>query len=609
VLTPLTGYYVDPVVTFDYNSLYPSVMRELNICASTRLTRADALLRGIPFLQPPAPALEGVWFSRTEDGSRRVARIHDESDERLRVVTSGQPERVGRYEDEHNEAIVFADGARAVLEDGGYALRWADGQLWVRRDEDVLVFVDPAVREGSIPRRQRTLKEERERAKASQKQAYREKDFAKSAFFDNFQNAVKLKMNALYGCLGSGKGGIYPDSAPLASAITARGRALIVLVKKTIEERFWLASDGTCGGLDGAPCPADCEPLKVLYGGVFIYFLVKAPNHSADTDSVMALFKGCSLQQAAEAATAIESYLVDRVLKPPQKCAFEKILGGQNGAVAFYKKKMYASVKFEDDYGTTAKGKLFVRGLSAIRRDNASITKDTVTRVMDMMFVNRKPRGEILEFCGRALASVLNSARCMWDADRAIDGRLPFEAFVQSAGISKDLDDYDADNAATAVARQLLEIDPQSGVGKSSRVSFVVTLQQKGSRRSQQAMLPSLCAERRAPIDGDHYVSALLKKLAPLLSVLFAAEARAGRRMRDPYGHVVEVAPASKAAQARLLGEEEAERAVLAAMRSCRLLLTESTMRHSAPLPAPLKKRKVVTDKHQQSLQKFYTKL
>lgn len=92
-------------------------------------------------------------------------------------------------------------------------------------------------------------------------------------------------MNALYGGLGTGKGcelfygsktrysfyysGIFPDSAPLASAITARGRSLIVLVKKTLEERFWLTPDGVLGGFDGEPIADGGRPLRVLYGGPF----------------------------------------------------------------------------------------------------------------------------------------------------------------------------------------------------------------------------------------------------------------------------------------------------------------------------------------------------
>ena len=133
-------------------------------------------------------------------------------------------------------------------------------------------------------------------------------------------------MNALYGVLGSGKGGIYPLSAPLASAITARGRELIVLVKETIERRFWLRG-AECGGFEGEPCPEGGEALRTLYG---------------DTDSVMVLFDGCSLQQAAAAAERIERFFVTDVLVPPQKLAFEKVLS----PCAFYKKKMYAALKF-----------------------------------------------------------------------------------------------------------------------------------------------------------------------------------------------------------------------------------------------------------------------
>jgi ferredoxin-NADP reductase len=60
--------------------------------------------------------------------------------------------------------------------------------------------------------------------------------------------------------------------------------------------------------------------------------------------------------------------------------------------------------------------------------------------------------------------------------------------------------------------------------------------------------------------------------LAPLLSVLFMDEERASRRVHTLYGRIVEQAPASAAARARLLGEASAERALTGAFRRHRLV-------------------------------------
>ena len=87
----------------------------------------------------------------------------------------------------------------------------------------------------------------------------------------------------------------------------------------------------------------------------------------------MILFPGCSLQQAAAHGKQLSQYFGDHVLSAPHVLEFEKVLW----PAAFYKKKMYMASKFEQ-YDEHAKGKVWARGLSAVRRDNAVLVKDTV---------------------------------------------------------------------------------------------------------------------------------------------------------------------------------------------------------------------------------------
>ena len=253
------------------------------------------------------------------------------------------------------------------------------------------------------------------------------------------------------------------------------------------------------------------------------------------------------------------------------------------------------ALKYEGDYGPNAKGKIFARGLSAVRRDNSKLVQQTVLDVMDMLFKHMAPRKDIVAFCGAALAAIHNSATLV-HTDRDFPGRLPFDSFVQSAGISKDLAAYDGDNAATAVAKQMLAANPQCGIGKNSRVTFVVTVQGKGAKRCQQALLPSTCRETRAPLDAEFYTSALLKKLAPLLSVLFLNDESAARRVRTDEGRFVEQEPASAAARARLIGEATAERAILEAFRKQKLFEAPLELRQAcAETEAKPAKRKAAT--------------
>jgi DNA polymerase elongation subunit (family B) len=548
-------------------------MMELNICASTRLSREVAKASRLPFLQPPAPSLSGVW---TCDGAPACS-VDEKTDDDIRFLHRGGTV-AGRYTNELNTHVALADGRVGELRDGGYAIIWADGSAWARRDADVLVMVDPSVREGVIPKIERTLKMDRKAAKKKLAAAEAAGDAGGAAYFDNLQNALKVIMNALYGGLGSGKGGIFPESAPLASAITARGRSLICEVKQLVEQRFWLTPDGTCGGFEDEPRAPEAEPLEVLYG---------------DTDSTMINFKTCSLQQAAAHGAALSAWFGRRVLKPPHVLEFEKVLF----PCAFYKKKMYCANKYEGDYSETAKGKIFARGLSAVRRDNALIVKQTVTQAMDMMFKQRRSRSEVVAFCADALSAVHNSAVVVHEGpDRDFDGRLPFEAFVQSAGITKAVDDYDADNSATMIAKQMLELNPQCGVGKASRVTFVITAR-PGAKRCQQALLPSTAVSERARLDPEFYTTALLKKLAPLLSVLFSEGEQASRRVTSAFGETMVLQPDSKAARMRLIGEASAEQALLMEYKQRRVIAPRPELREPpAPLQRKEKKAKTAED-------------
>jgi DNA polymerase elongation subunit (family B) len=553
VLAPVVGYYADPVVTLDFGSLYPSCMCELNICKSTQITRQYALDNELMYTQPPAPSLSGTWYV---DGVR-VARADEVSDAEINFrVFDERDDFTAAYADELNEAVVTRSGQRLVLADGGYALVWPDGERWVRHDKDVLCFVDVSVFEGIIPLLERTLKLDRKAAKKRMAEAETAHNAILVTYFDNLQNSIKVLMNALYGGLGSGKGGIFPDSAPLASAITARGRSLIVMVKKTVEARFMLQGSRLLCLEDEEEAPAppsDAKPLRVLNG---------------DTDSVMILLPGCSLQTAAAHGKQLSAYFGERKLHPPHVLEFEKILW----PAAFYKKKMYAAAKYED-YGADAKPKVWARGLSAVRRDNAVLVKDTVLAVMDMLFKPSCNSDDIVRWLGRRLADIHNSAVLAHSPEAAFEGehRFPLAAFVQSAGISKELAEFDAPNAAVAVALQMLEENPHSAVGKNSRVTFVVTKAARDAKRAEQVTLPSRCEAEQVPIDAGFYTESVVKKVAPMLSVLFSAAERKARMTVNVFGQCVQLEPLKASDRDKLLGQATAAAKIMAAFHSNKL--------------------------------------
>ena len=109
-------------------------------------------------------------------------------------------------------------------------------------------------------------------------------------------------------------------------------------------------------------------------------------------------------------------------------------------------------------------------------------------------------------------------------------------------------------------------------MGKNSRVTFIVTKAERDAKRAEQVTLPSRCEAKQVPLDPSFYTDAVVKKVAPMLSVLFAADERQARMTRTVYGKLVELAPAKASDRDKLLGQTTAEAKIAAAFRSNTLL-------------------------------------
>jgi hypothetical protein len=196
----------------DFESLYPSVIEEMNICPSTSISRSKAAHLGLKVLTPPAPSLSGAWM--TPHGLVSAVEDYHVTPSIVTFTSPGGVQRTLQFTNELNEAVADAAG-KANLEELGYALRWDNGELWTRRDEDVLCFVDADVRCGIMPQLERDLKVERKQAKRDMAAAEAAGDEAAYAFHNNKQASIKVRA-ALR----------LTDSAPPPAA------ALVVLVAK-----------------------------------------------------------------------------------------------------------------------------------------------------------------------------------------------------------------------------------------------------------------------------------------------------------------------------------------------------------------------------------------
>ena len=516
---------------------------EHNTCKSSELSMADAERLGLAgrVNVPPAPSLTGAWL--TPDGQVSVLELLDRPEE------DGGPDKgimVGTslfdYENDLNEAIV-AGSRRAELFEDGYALRWNDGAVWRRRKEDVLCFVSSEVFEGVVPKMERTLKTDRKAAKAKKAEAENAGDEAQRVFYDNLQNAIKVLMNGAYGGFGTRKGGVFPAGFRIAAAITSAGRRWICTVKKNIERQFYMFqndADGLC--IDGFEPPGtghkspDAQPLQCVYG---------------DTDSVFVHMPGLTIEQAGAVSARISKWFAQYILRAPHNLEFEKIYC----PFLLYKKKLYTGLKYEGNYGPSAKPKVHSRGISAVRRDNALIVRNTVSACLEVLLTLDATPESVCEWVAQRVVALKRAVEDVYDEPENL------EQFILSAGLSKNPNEYDMPKAAATAAKQLVALNPTVPVGSNSRVTFLV-VSTRHEKRADQVLIPQLVARDTPPLDVTYYAVALRKKLNPLISVFFVEHERKAQTARDVFGRVVRVPPKRVSDQKLLPGELEATQRV-----------------------------------------------
>lgn len=227
---------------------------------------------------------------------------------------------------------------------------------------------------------------------------------------------------------------------------------------------------------------------------------------------------------------------------------------------------MYSGIKYEGDYSEGVKGKLHSRGIALVRRDNATLVRTIMKTTLESMLKLDVDADGIVESVARYMKLVQQSAASIHRPDRP-DDHLPMQQFVLSAGLSKDLEDYDGPpNAAAHVAARLMAINPLEKLGAGTRVVFVVRAQHKDAKRGEQAALIEDVVQNRWPLDAAYYTEAVRRKCEPLLSALFVAEEKRRATFTGAFGGSVTVEHAKASERDALPGQVEASRRLSAAL-------------------------------------------
>ena len=192
VLEPKKGLYDTFILLLDFNSLYPSIIQEYNLCFTT----VD-------------------WTKFMPEQAAKVA-----STEKAKASTSkgGKKDKGKRKTvshpavEEDADAVIDDEEDEDVPED-------VEGQTDNSGAKLLPPIPDASCEAGILPRVIKTLVERRKAVKALLKTA---KDASSKQQYDIRQKALKLTANSMYGCLGFSFSRFY--ARPIAALITAMGR-------------------------------------------------------------------------------------------------------------------------------------------------------------------------------------------------------------------------------------------------------------------------------------------------------------------------------------------------------------------------------------------------
>ena len=221
VIRPLPGFYQTPVVTLDFASLYPSIMRAYNMCFSTLVpTLAEARRRKLE------------WSKETHN----IKDPKDPNYPEVRPVRSFDYPEGGKFE-------------------------------YVARDTDVC-FVTSKKRVGILPEILEQLLNNRKLVK-KQRKKFHEKSMD-YAVLDGRQLALKVCANSVYGFTGAGQG--YLGEKRIASSVTRVGRGMANHTKFMCEEKYkdyglqivYGDTDSVFANIPASMCDTNCSREELI---------------------------------------------------------------------------------------------------------------------------------------------------------------------------------------------------------------------------------------------------------------------------------------------------------------------------------------------------------
>ena len=368
VLTAKSGIYFEPVVTFDYASLYPRSMISENMSHETMVSKHDKKYGGdqgktkLKSLGYTFNDIEYDDYKYLSNGKKQKAAKNN-----IRFVKKGEQKGIIPIilETLLKQRKITKDKIKYKVIEDNSGNKFAG--IIKKNSDDVIQL---KLESGEI-------KQIDKKDVNTIKNLYTEFERGN---LDGLQLAYKVTANSIYGQIGARTSAIYCKD--IAASTTAVGRKQLDIAKRYIEDNY--------------------EGSKIIYG---------------DTDSVFAIFKQKlgnntteNIEQTFDLAKSVAKDIAQSgVLKEPQELEFEKVFY----PFILIAKKKYVGRKYEE---SPKKYKLTSMGIVLKRRDNAKILKLIYGDIIDI--INEKMSIEpAIRYLRQALRNVLN-------------GKFPIDKFI-----------------------------------------------------------------------------------------------------------------------------------------------------------------------------------
>jgi len=328
VLPPKEAIYLDdPIVVFDYGSLYPSSMICRNLSHDTYITDEKYLIENDEYeiIKVSYDLYQGVGDKKTKNGVKDCY-FAKYKDGKKGII----PDILDMLLTERKNTRKKIEYSTIILKDGKELIGIIDEK------DDMITITD-------IDKKTNVKKDDIVEIKNTYNKF-------ECAVFDALQNAYKITANSLYGQIGARTSPIYLKE--IAACTTSTGREMILLAKDFVEKHY---------------------NADVIYGdtdSIFCKFRVKDENGNDK-------FGKEALKGAINIGLEVESK-IKGILPYPQKLNYEKCM---YPFILFSKKRYVGNLYEKDDVNFKQKS----MGIVLKRRDNANIVKKVYGGIIDII--------------------------------------------------------------------------------------------------------------------------------------------------------------------------------------------------------------------------------